>query len=186
MPRIPTGTLTKKIQFQLACSVSSPPMSGPIASASAETPAQMPIAVPRWRGGNVAVMIDSVAGLISAAPPPCRTRAAISSCPVVERPQRREASVKTTIPTTKSRRLPYASASLPPMSINAANVSAYPETIHSSSDSPTPRSRWIEGNATFTTVLSSMIMNRPNETAASVHHFLLSSVTRRSNISGPP
>ena len=33
-----------------------------------------------------------------------------------------------------------------------------------------PRSRWIDGSATFTTVLSSMIMNRPNETAASVHH----------------
>ena len=52
----------KKIQFQFACSVSSPPGSGPIDSASEETPAQMPIAVPRWRGGKVAVMIDSVAG----------------------------------------------------------------------------------------------------------------------------
>ena len=30
--------------------------------------------------------------------------------------------------------------------------------------------RWIDGSATFTTVLSSMIMNRPNETASSVHH----------------
>ena len=56
----------KKIQFQLTCSVSSPPTSGPIASAIAETPAQMPIALPRCRGGNVAVMIESVAGFISA------------------------------------------------------------------------------------------------------------------------
>ena len=32
------------------------------------------------------------------------------------------------------------------------------------------RSAWIEGSATFTTVLSSMIMNSPNDTAASVHH----------------
>ena len=71
MPRIPTGTLTKKIQFQLACSVSSPPTSGPIASASADTPAQIPIAVPRCRGGKVAAMIESVAGFISAAPAPC-------------------------------------------------------------------------------------------------------------------
>ena len=30
--------------------------------------------------------------------------------------------------------------------------------------------RWIVGSATFTIVLSSMIMNRPNETAPSVHH----------------
>jgi len=30
----------------------------------------------------------------------------------------------------------------------------------------------IAGRATFTTVESSMIMNGPDETAASVHHFL--------------
>ena len=56
----------KKIQFQLICSVITPPTSGPIASASAETPAQIPIAIPRCRGGKVAVMIESVAGFISA------------------------------------------------------------------------------------------------------------------------
>jgi hypothetical protein len=32
----------------------------------------------------------------------------------------------------------------------------------------------MAGRATFTTVLSSMIMKRPNETAASVHHFRFS------------
>ena len=37
-----------------------------------------------------------------------------------------------------------------------------------------PRSRWIAGSATFTTVLSSMIMNSPNETAASVNHLRFS------------
>jgi hypothetical protein len=37
-------------------------MSGPIASAIPDTPAQMPIAVPRSFGGNVAVMIELVAG----------------------------------------------------------------------------------------------------------------------------
>src|SRR6478752_4135775 len=40
---------------------------------------------------------------------------------------------------------------------------------------PMWRSRWIDGSATFTIVLSSMIMKRPNETAPSVHHFLFSS-----------
>ena len=43
-------------------------------------------------------------------------------------------------------------------------------TIHCSSESPVPRSSWIAGSATFTTVLSSMIMKSPKETAASVHH----------------
>src|SRR6478609_12093501 len=37
----------------------------------------------------------------------------------------------------------------------------------------------IDGSATFTTVLSSMIMNNPTETAPSVNHFLFSSVTKR-------
>ena len=106
MPAMPTGTLTKKIQFQDRCSVSRPPVSGPIASAMAETPAQMPIAVPRWRGGNVAVMIESVAGLISAAPTPCTTRAAINSVPLPARPHHSDASVNTAMPITNSRRRP--------------------------------------------------------------------------------
>ena len=83
---MPIGTLMKKIQFQLTCSVSSPPTSGPIASAIAETPAQMPIAVPRCRGGKVAVMIDSVAGFISAPPRPWTTRAPIRTPPLGAKP----------------------------------------------------------------------------------------------------
>ncbi len=63
-------------------------MSGPIASASAETPAQIPIAWPRCFGGNVATMIESVAGFISAAPTPCTARAAIRK-PIVGRARRR-------------------------------------------------------------------------------------------------
>ena len=41
------------------------------------------------------------------------------------------------------------------------------------------RSRSIDGSATFTTVLSSMIMKSPKATAASVHHFLFSSANMR-------
>ena len=84
----------KKIQFQLICSVMIPPTSGPIASASAETPAQMPIAVPRWRGGKVATMIDSVAGFISAAPTPWTTRAPISTPALFASPQASDDAVK--------------------------------------------------------------------------------------------
>ena len=98
IPRAPTGTLTKKIQLQSMCSVIRPPTSGPIASASADVPAQIPMAVPRSRGGNVAAMIDSVAGFIKAAPAPCRIRAPMSISEEPASPQRSEASVKTTIP----------------------------------------------------------------------------------------
>ena len=45
---------------------------------AARPPTQMPIAIPRCRGGKVAVMIESVAGLINAAPTPCTARDAIS------------------------------------------------------------------------------------------------------------
>jgi hypothetical protein len=69
-------------------------------------------------------MIESVAGFISAAPIPCTTRAAISISPESARPHQSEEAVKSTIPRTKRRRRPYASASLPPISISAAKLSA--------------------------------------------------------------
>ena len=118
------GTFTKKIQLQLMCSVMSPPMSGPIASAIAETPAQMPIAIPRWCAGNVAEMIESVAGSINAAPMPCSVRAPISVPPVAARPQASDEIVKVTSPIRKMRRRPKKSASLPPVSMSTAKVSA--------------------------------------------------------------
>jgi len=62
-----------------------------------------------------------------------------------------------------------------------AKVSAYAITTHSSCEIETCRSRCIVGNATFTTVLSSMIMKRPNETANSVHHLRFSSASSTSS-----
>src|SRR2546422_878032 len=47
---------------------------------------------------------------------------------------------------------------------------------------PMPRSFWIDGSATFTTVLSSMIMNSPTATATSVHHFRFSGVNSRARM----
>ncbi len=48
------------------------------------------------------------------------------------------------------------------------------------------RSLAIDGSATFTIVLSSMIMNSPNETATSVHHFLFSSAKMRAFMRSVP
>jgi hypothetical protein len=62
--------LRKKIARQLTCSVRKPPTTGPSASASAETPAHVPIALPRSCAGNAFVMIDRVAGIMNAAPMP--------------------------------------------------------------------------------------------------------------------
>ena len=122
-PRTPIGTLMKKIQLQWI-SVKRLPTIGPTASASAETPAQTPIAVPRCRGGKVAVMIESVAGFIRAAPMPWTARAVIKSVALPASPHQSEAPVKTTRPATKIARRPSRSASFPPLSSKTPKVSA--------------------------------------------------------------
>jgi hypothetical protein len=61
-------------------SVSPPPTTGPIASASAETPAQVPIALPLSSGGKVLEMIERVPGIMNAAPMPWIARPATSQC----------------------------------------------------------------------------------------------------------
>ena len=124
-------------------------------------------------------MIDSVAGFINAAPTPWTVRAAISDAAPSASPHQTDAPVKITSPAMKTARRPSMSASLPPLRSSTPKVSAYALTTHSSSEMEMPRSSRIEGSATLTTVLSSMIMNSPNDTAASVHHLRLSSVKRR-------
>ena len=69
-------------------------------------------------------MIESVAGFISAAPRPWTTRAPISTVAPLARPQPSDDAVKITSPITKMRRRPSRSASFPPVSMNAPNVSA--------------------------------------------------------------
>ena len=51
-------------------------------------------------------------------------------------------------------------------------------TVHSSAGSDAPSSFWIDGSATFTTVLSSMIMKSAKHIAASVHQRRLPSFRR--------
>ena len=90
----------------------------------AETPAQIPMAIPRSWTGKVAEMIESVAGIMSAAPMPWTERAAISISPLVASPQASDDAVKIARPVMKMRRRPRKSASLPPVSMSTANVSA--------------------------------------------------------------
>src|SRR5207248_2021969 len=83
-----------------------------------------------------------------------------------------------TTPERKVRRRPKMSPSRPPVTSSTANVSVYALTVHSRLERLAPRSFWIDGSATFTTVLSSMIMNRAKHIAASVHHLRLPSFRR--------
>src|SRR5439155_21606713 len=88
-------------------------------------------------------------------------------------------SANTITPNRNIVRRPKMSTMRPPVTSSTANVSVYAFTVHSSDERLAPRSFWIDGSATFTTVLSSMIMNSAKHMAASVHHLRLPSFRRR-------
>ena len=113
----------KKIARQVTSSVSQPPTSGPSASAIAETPAQVPIALPRSAGGKALVMIESVAGIISAAPTPCSARDGDQPALGGREADRRRATAKTTTPIRKTLRRPKMSPSRPPVTSSTAKLS---------------------------------------------------------------
>jgi hypothetical protein len=54
--------------------------------------------------------------------------------------------------------------------------------VHSSADSDASKSAWIDGSATFTTVLSNITMNKAKHIAASVHQRRLSSDMRKRSV----
>jgi len=72
------GTFRKNTARQLTCSISQPPMTGPIADVIALNPDQVPIARPRSASPNVALMIARLPGTRNAAPIPCSARPTIS------------------------------------------------------------------------------------------------------------
>ena len=100
-----------------------PPSSGPAASARAETPAQVPIALPRSWAGKALVMIESVAGIISAAPTPWTTRLITSAVSVGASPAVAEEAAKIVTPVRNMRRRPRMSPSRPPVASSTANES---------------------------------------------------------------
>ncbi len=72
-------------------------------------PAQVPIALPRSCGGKVFVMIESVAGIMSAAPTPCSARPPMSHADVCEQPMKSLEAANSTTP-VKSGSRPAATA----------------------------------------------------------------------------
>ena len=118
-----TGRLRKKIARQETYSVSAPPTAGPSASASADTPAHVPIARPRSCGGNVFEMIERVPGIMNAPPMPWIARPATSQCWLGARPIRALDRAKTATPNRNMRRRPKMSPSRPPVTSSTANVS---------------------------------------------------------------
>src|SRR3954471_8371181 len=75
-----SGTLTMKIDPHQNRSSRTPPRTGPIATPRPAVAAQMPMAVARSRGSAKTLStMDSVAGMMNAAPAPISARSAISS-----------------------------------------------------------------------------------------------------------
>ncbi len=122
IPRMPIGTLTKKMLCQDTCSTRKPPTTGPMAMARPDMAAQIPMAAPRSLPVNVAVMIDSEPGRSIAAPSPCTARKATSCSVLPDRPHISEPTVNSPSPPMKNRFRPYRSPSAPPVSMKDAKV----------------------------------------------------------------
>ena len=116
---------------------------------------------------------------MNAAPTPWTARKATRNVSLGANPIARLDRPNTITPNRNILRRPKMSPSRPPVTSSTANVSVYAFTVHSSAASEACRSRWIDGSATFTTVLSSMIMNSAKHIAPRVHQRLFSSFTRR-------
>ena len=79
-PRITIGTLTRKIDPHEKWASSTPPLIGPRPMPRADTPAQMPIALPRsWWSVKTFVSTDRVDGMMNAPPTPITQRVTISA-----------------------------------------------------------------------------------------------------------
>ena len=90
---------------------------------TAASAAQIPIALPRSSGGKTLAMIDSVAGMISAAPTPISERIAITWPAESATSAPRLASPKIAMPDCSASLRPRRSPSVPNTSRSPANTS---------------------------------------------------------------
>ena len=105
-------------------STSSPPISGPAANASPIVAPQAPIARRRSAPWKASARIASELGNTTAAPSPCRIRAAISVLAPGARAHSSDAAENIVRPIRNSRRRPKRSARLPAVSRKTASASA--------------------------------------------------------------
>ena len=168
---ITIGTFTKNTDPHQKCSRRKPPATGPSAMAMPATPDQMPIAMARSRGTvKTLVMIESVAGMISAAPSPITARAPTSWLTPPEKAAAPDATPKITRPMVSAPLRPNRSPSAPKVRRKPANTSVYESTTHCSPVMLVPRSFWRVGSATLTMVLSITITRRLTQSTARVSH----------------
>ena len=168
-PIAATGRFIQKITRQ-SISISTPPASGPIPSATAETAAQIPSARGCSADGKALQTSASESDNIGAAPAPCSTRPTINPTWSPAAPETTDPTAKTPIPTMKTRLRPNMSPSRPAVTTSTAIVSRYPFITHCSPSELAPTSPRISGSASATTVESSISRNSPEQAPARVHH----------------
>ena len=100
-----------------------PPATGPSIGPMSAGIVTNVIARTRSDLSNVRTIVRRPTGTMSAPPMPCRIRKATRTWMFVERPQRREPSVKIAIADAKTRRVPYRSAIQPLTGMKTARLS---------------------------------------------------------------
>ena len=115
---------TQKIQCQDRPLVSTPPSTGPTATATPVVAPKNANAVPRSLPWNAPDSSASAVANMIAPPMPCAARASDRNSTVGARPQSSEPIVNTSVPIANSRLRPNRSASEPAVSCSAASVSA--------------------------------------------------------------
>ena len=118
-----TGTLTRKTEPHQKCSSSQPPVTGPMATAMPAVADQMAMAWARsFRSVKTLVRIDSVAGMISAAPMPMIARVAMRWLASVANAEAIDAEPMIVRPMARAPRRPNRSPSEPIVSSRPANT----------------------------------------------------------------
>src|ERR1700730_6389622 len=102
MPRIPSGTFTKKIQRQEKYVVMKPPMGGPSTGPSCAGTCRYAMVRTSCERSTLRNRTSRPTGTIMAPPKPCSTRAAVSSTALLLRPQRTEPRVNSPMPARKT------------------------------------------------------------------------------------
>jgi hypothetical protein len=156
-----------KIDRQPACSISTPPRTGPVAKETADPAAQTATARTRRAGSSKTwLSSESEVGSTSAAPTPSSAWAAMSAAAVGASVAATEPAAKVPRPARKTVRAPSRSAARPVDSRRPAKTSVYALATHSSVVGPADRSRAIDPSATLTTVVSSSTIEKPRVLAS--------------------
>ncbi len=116
------GTFSQKIHCQSIPCTTAPPISGPLATARPVIALNIPIAAPRFSGGNAELSSASPSGMIRAEPAPCTARAAISTPTFGATAQTADAIANKPSPTAYSRRRPKRSPSAAPVISSTAKL----------------------------------------------------------------